>query len=88
MTFDGEVTEDGRLVVSLPPGMPRGRVRVTLELATNALEISEDDLRGMGLTAQEIASSPELGSWGLESAALDGARFVEDLRGPRPAYRW
>jgi hypothetical protein len=86
--LEGEVTEDGQLLVTLPPGVPRGRVRVTVELAPEHFELSEDDLRGLGLTAQEIAVSPELGVWGQESPELDGARFVEALRGVRPSSRW
>jgi hypothetical protein len=68
LSLEGEVTEDGRLVVILPSDVPRGRVRVTVELAPEALELSEEDLRGLGLTAQEIASSPEVGAWGQESS--------------------
>jgi len=88
LSLEGEVTEDGRLVVILPSDVPRGRVRVTVELAPEALDLSEEDLRGLGLTAQEIASSPELGAWGLESSTQDGAGFVETLRSVRPAHRW
>lgn len=88
VTLEGEVTEDGRLVVTLPPDVPRGRVRVTVELAPEALDLSEDDLRGLGLTAQEISSSPEIGAWRQESSALDGERYVEALRGVRSSCRW
>jgi hypothetical protein len=80
LSLEGEVTADGRLVVILPSDVPRGRVRVTVELAPEALDLSEEDLRGLGLTAQEIASSPELGAWGQESSTQDGARFGETLR--------
>ena len=86
--LDGEVTEDGRLVVTLPPDVPSGRVRVILELAPESFELSEDDVRGEGLTAQEIAASPDLGAWGQDSSALDGARFVEAVRSVRSSYRW
>jgi hypothetical protein len=88
LTLDGEITEDGRLVVTLPPDLPAGRVRITVELAPEAFEPSEEDLRGLGLTAQEIAASPDLGSWGQESPELDSALFVETLRGSRPSHRW
>ena len=88
LTLRGEVTEDGRLIVSLPPDVPHGPVRVTVEMVPEALELSDDDVRGMGLTAVEIASSPDLGTWGQEGPLLDGASFVEALRSPRPSYRW
>jgi hypothetical protein len=86
--LEGEITEDGRLVVTLPPDVPPGRVKITVELAPEAFEPSEDDLRGLGLTAQEIAASPEVGAWGQESLELDSARFVETLRSPRSSHRW
>lgn len=88
LSLEGEVTEDGRLVVILPSDVPRGRVRVTVELAPEAFELSENDLRGLGLTAEEIASSPDLGAWGQENPAIDGAHFVEALRGVRPGHHW
>lgn len=88
LTLRGEVTEDGRLIVSLPPDMPRGPVKVTVETVAEVFEISEDDLRGVGLTAEEIAASPDLGAWGQEGSVPDGARFVEALRSLRPSYRW
>lgn len=88
LTLRGEVTDDGRLIVSLPPDVPRGPVRVTVETVPEPLELSEDDIRGLGLTAEEIASSPELGSWGKGDPVPDGARFVEALRSLRPSYRW
>jgi hypothetical protein len=88
LTLRGEVTDDGRLIVSLPPNVPRGPVRVTVEMVPEAPELSEDDVRGLGLTAEEIASSPDLGTWGQEGPVPDGARFVEALRSLRPSYRW
>jgi hypothetical protein len=87
LVLEGEVTEDGRLVVTLPPDVPSGHVRVVVELVAEA-ELSEDDVRGEGLTAQEIAASPDLGSWEQESSILDGARFVEAVRNVRPSHRW
>ncbi len=88
LTLEGEVTDDGRLIVSLPPDAPRGPVRVTVEVAPEILEISEDDVRGLGMTAEEIASSPDLGTWGQKGPVPDGASFVEAVRSLRPSYRW
>jgi hypothetical protein len=39
VSLEGEVTADGRLVVTLPPNVPRGRVRITLELASPEPEL-------------------------------------------------
>ena len=38
LRVEGEITEDGHLLVDLPPELPRGRVVITLE------PLSEDDL--------------------------------------------
>src|SRR5215467_3720764 len=55
LRVEGEITEDGHLLVALPPELPRGRVVVTLEmLPEEDLDLTEEDLRGAGLTAQEI----------------------------------
>ena len=88
LTLDGEVTEDGRLLVSLPAGAPRGRVRVTLALPGDACELAEEDLQGLGLTAEEIAQSPEFGAWGQDGLAGESARLVAELRDGRSRYRW
>jgi hypothetical protein len=64
LRVEGEITEDGHLLVDLPPACPSGRVIVTLELlSTDDLVLTEEDLRGEGLTAEEISASPEIGAW-------------------------
>jgi hypothetical protein len=40
LTLEGESTEDGRLVVALPPDLPPGRVKITVELTPEAFELS------------------------------------------------
>ena len=86
--IEGEVTEDGHLLVDLPVEMPHGRVVVTLEpLLDDDLELTDEDLRGAGLTAEEIASSPEIGAW-QTSEARNGAEYVEEVRGASPRYPW
>jgi hypothetical protein len=67
LRVEGEITADGHLVVDLPPELPRGRVAVTLEPLPADVEVTEADLAGAGLTAEEIASSPEIGSWADDS---------------------
>ena len=81
LRVEGEITEDGQLRVDLPLDLPRGRVVVTLEpLPEEDLALAEEDLKGAGLTAEEIASSPEIGAWAGESEAQSGAEYVEKLR--------
>ncbi len=81
LRVEGEITEDGRLLVDLPPELPRGRVTVTLEpLFEDDLELTDEDLNGAGLTAEEIASSPEIGAWGEEREGQSGAEYVEIRR--------
>jgi hypothetical protein len=70
LRVEGEITEDGHLLVELPPELPHGRVAVTLEpLDEDDLELAEEDLTGAGLTAEEIALSPEIGAWAEDDEA-------------------
>ena len=81
LTVEGVITEDGHLLVDLPPKLPRGRVVVTLEpLPEDDLELNEVDLKGADLTAEEIASSPEIGAWAEDGETQSGAEYVENLR--------
>jgi hypothetical protein len=89
LRVEGEITEDGHLLVDLPPEMPRGRVLVILEpLPEDDLKLTEDDLTGAGLTAEEIASSPEIGAWAEDGEQQSGAEYVEKLRRASPRYSW
>jgi hypothetical protein len=89
LRVEGEITEDGHLIIDLPPELPRGRVVVTLEpLPMDAFELAEEDLRGAGLTAEEIASSPEIGAWADAGEEQSGAEYVEKLRRASPRYSW
>jgi hypothetical protein len=88
LRVEGEITEDGHLLVDLPPELPRGRVVVTLEpVPEDDLDLSEEDLKGAGLTAEEIAASPEIGAW-AEDDIGSGAEYVEKLRRASPRYSW
>lgn len=88
-TLEAEVTEDGTLHVDLPPEAPRGRVVLTLvPQLVDDLDLTDEDLRGHGLTAEEIAGSPEIGSWAESPEILDGATYVENLRRPRQHSQW
>jgi hypothetical protein len=81
LRVEGEITEDGHLLVDLPRELPQGRVVVTLELLpADDLSLTDEELQGAGLTAEEIASSPEIGAWAGDSAIASGAEYVENLR--------
>jgi len=89
LRVEGEITKDGHLVVDLPPELPRGRVVVTLEpLPEDDLEVTEEDVKGAGLTAEEIAKSPEIGAWAEDGEVQSGAEYVENLRRASPRYSW
>jgi hypothetical protein len=89
LRVEGEITEDGHLRVDLPSHMPSGRVVVILEpVSEESLELSEDDLRGAGLTAEEIALSPGIGAWAEDPELPSGAEYVEALRRTSPRYSW
>ena len=88
LRVEGEITADGHLLIELPPELPRGRVAVTLEpLPEDELELTEDDLKGTGLTAEEIAASSEIGAWAGDELQ-SGAEYVEQLRRAAPRYSW
>jgi hypothetical protein len=87
LRVEGEITEDGHLLVDLPPEFPRGRVAITLEpLPGEDLKLTEEDLRGAGLTAEEIASSPEIGAWSEGGGEQSGAEYVEAIRRTSSRY--
>ncbi len=89
LCVEGEITEDGQLLVDLPPELPRGRVMLTLELVPeDEPELTDEDLQGLGLTAEEIAKSPEIGAWAGDPEVPSGAEYVENLRRPRQRYAW
>jgi hypothetical protein len=85
LRVEGEITQDGHLVIDLPPELPRGRVVVTFEPVLEEVELSDEDLKGAGLTAEEIAASPEIGSW-AEDDIESGAEYVEKIRRASPRY--
>lgn len=84
LRVEGEITEDGHLRVDLPPELPCGRVVLTLEvMSEDDLELTDEDLRGLGLTAKEISRSPEIGSWAGDPEIPSGAEYVENIRRAR-----
>ncbi len=87
LRVEGEITEEGRLLVELPPDAPRGSVVLTLEVAVTEEGPTDEDLRGLGLTAEEIAASPEIGSWADATGIGSGASFVDELRNSGSRHR-
>jgi len=51
----------------------RKETRLAKPLLEDHLELTEEDLKGKGLTAEEIALSPEIGAWAEKGEAQTGA---------------
>ncbi len=96
--FEETVGEDG--TVQLPPDAPHGHIRITVEAMHPELSaeeatldaelqelLSDENLRGQGLTAGEIARSPEFGAWEHRTDIESGESFVEKMRQKR-RYTW
>jgi hypothetical protein len=61
---------------------------VTLQpLPEDDLKLDEEDLRGAGLTAEEIAACPEIGAR-AGNEMQSGADYVAELRRAAPRYSW
>ncbi len=89
LSLEGEITEDGQLLVELPADAPRGRVFLTLARPSEEdLDLTDEDLQGLGLAAEDIAASPQIGAWADNPEVATGAQYVENLRQPRPRYQW
>lgn len=94
--IQGEISEDGQLVVQLPPDAPRGAVQITIEQTT---ELQEDDfdaeldalidesLNSKGMTMGEIALADEIGILADDENFPDGKTYVEQIRKKR-RYKW
>lgn len=94
ITIQGKVTEDGQLIVHLPPDAPRGAVEVTLkkvrqytpeeEAAADAeFEAMINDpaaFTGQGISTDEILNSPLYGIWADREGLTDSADYVADMR--------
>jgi len=64
-------------------------MKTTLEpLPEDDLELTEEDLHGAGLTAERIASSPEIGAWADDGDVQTGAEYVEKLRRASSQSSW
>jgi len=45
--------------------------------------LSDEGLKGLELTAEEILKSPEIGMWADQTDITDSAEFIEDMRQKR-----
>ena len=77
MTIEGEITEDGRLIVTLPPDAPRGHVRVTVELKSTADDADDP--------AQVVAEMERL--WSEEEGDSHGWKWNREEAYDRPVLR-
>jgi len=80
----GRITEQGRLEIELPAGLPTGEARVTIEIPTpdwTAEEIAEA-LKVQPLTGAEIVAAGLTGGW-KDEVAEGGAEWVERTRRER-----
>lgn len=93
--IQGEISEDGKLVVELPVDVPRGAVQVTIEATEGIINeydeeldaLIEESINGLGLTMGEIALSEEIGIFENDENMPDGKTYVEQIRKKRH-YSW
>lgn len=87
--LQGKITEQGRLEVELPAGLPAGEARVTIELAPETGWSSEElaqALRIEPMTGAEIVAAGLTGGWEGEGIE-DGAEWVDRQRRRRRGQR-
>ena len=79
--LNGQITDSGKLEADLPPGLPPGKVRITIEIETTWTdeELAELLTPAPPLTGREIVESGLLGGW-KDSGISDGAAWVDELR--------
>jgi hypothetical protein len=84
----GRITEQGRLEIELPVGLPAGEARITIEIPTpdwTTEEIAEA-LKVQPRTGAEILAAGLTGGW-QEEIAESGAEWVERRRRERQERR-
>lgn len=102
LVIEEQVGDDGQIVLRLQPGAhvritienvaPEIVERLSPEeeaaLDGKLKALMNDPLtyKGLGLTAGEIANSPEFGAWKDRTDIVDGASYVENMRKKRFAW--
>jgi hypothetical protein len=82
--LQGRITEQGRLEIELPDGLPAGEARVTIEIPTPVWTAEEiaDALKVQPMTGAEIVAAGLTGGWKAE-VGESGAEWVERTRRER-----
>lgn len=85
--LNGRITEEGGLEIALPPGLPPGEARITIEIPMEPGWSSDDldqVLKASPMTGAEIVRSGLTGGW---SGISDGVDWVEEKRRQRRVER-
>lgn len=88
--LDGQITHSGKLETTLPPGLPPGKVRITIQMTETWTDEELAELLSPvpALTGREIVESGLLGGW-KDIDISDGASWVaEQRRKQREQARW
>lgn len=89
--IQGEISEDGQLVVQLPPDAPRGAVQITIEQTTALQEddfdaeldaLIDESLNSKGMTMGEIKLPDEP----IFDNLPDSEEYISQIRKRR--YKW
>lgn len=87
--LNGRITENGELEIDLPPGLPPGEARVTIEIplepAWSPEEIREA-LTIKPMTGAEIVAAGLVGGW-EDKGITDSAEWLEEQRRRRRERR-
>ncbi len=90
----GEINNDGELIIQLPPDVPRGSVKVTIEQASINIEIDDFDEELEAIIDDSLNSeSLTMGEIELPDAPIfdddfpDGKIYVDQIRSKR-RYAW
>jgi hypothetical protein len=87
--LNGLITEEGKLKLDLPAGLPVGEARITIEIPSESGWTAADldrALQTTPMTGAEIVKAGLLGGW--ENAGInDGAGWVEEQRRARRERR-
>ncbi len=87
--LNGRITEKGELEVELPPGLPPGEARVTIEIPLEPAwtpEELDEALKVVPMTGAEIVAAGLTGGW-KDKGITDAAEWVEEQRRRRRERR-
>lgn len=80
--LNGRITEEGKLDIVLPPGLPPGEARITIEIPVEPAWTSDEldrALEVVPLTGAEIVRSGSTGGWS-DKKIDDGEEWVQEQR--------